>query len=95
MVSRTILFALVSSIAFWGYTHATVQGFDISHYQPNVDYAGAYASGARFVIIKVVPTLFFTLLPIGSTDLHNRLLRERLIPIQSSRPTTLGPRTPS
>ena len=32
---------------------ATVQGFDISHYQPNVDFKGAYNSGARFVIIKV------------------------------------------
>lgn len=35
---------------------ATVQGFDISGYQPNVNFAGAYASGARFVIIKVRPT---------------------------------------
>jgi len=34
---------------------ATVQGFDISGYQPTVDFAGAYASGARFVIIKVRP----------------------------------------
>lgn len=33
---------------------ATVQGFDISNYQPNVNFAGAYASGARFVIIKVL-----------------------------------------
>jgi GH25 family lysozyme M1 (1,4-beta-N-acetylmuramidase) len=33
--------------------HATVQGFDISNYQPTVDFASAYASGARFVIIKV------------------------------------------
>ncbi|KAL8919743.1 MAG: hypothetical protein Q9208_006609 [Pyrenodesmia sp. 3 TL-2023] len=31
---------------------ATVQGFDISHYQANVNYRGAYNSGARFVIIK-------------------------------------------
>lgn len=31
---------------------ATVQGFDISHYQANVNFAGAYSSGARFVIIK-------------------------------------------
>ncbi|KAK3177503.1 hypothetical protein K4F52_009700 [Lecanicillium sp. MT-2017a] len=31
---------------------AAVQGFDISHYQPNVDFKAAYASGARFVIIK-------------------------------------------
>ncbi|KAL2054842.1 hypothetical protein ABVK25_004664 [Lepraria finkii] len=31
---------------------ATVQGFDISHYQPTVNFQGAYNSGARFVIIK-------------------------------------------
>lgn len=34
---------------------STVQGFDISSYQPNVDFKGAYANGARFVIIKVHP----------------------------------------
>lgn len=32
---------------------ATVQGFDISHYQANVNFAAAYNSGARFVMIKV------------------------------------------
>ena len=32
---------------------ATVPGFDISHYQATVDFAKAYADGARFVIIKV------------------------------------------
>ncbi|KAI4141378.1 MAG: hypothetical protein L6R39_005374 [Caloplaca ligustica] len=31
---------------------ATVQGFDISHYQANVNFQAAYNSGARFVIIK-------------------------------------------
>lgn len=31
----------------------SVTGFDISGYQTSVDYAGAYKSGARFVIIKV------------------------------------------
>lgn len=30
-----------------------VDGFDISNYQSDVDYQGAYDSGARFVIIKV------------------------------------------
>jgi GH25 family lysozyme M1 (1,4-beta-N-acetylmuramidase) len=30
-----------------------VQGFDISSYQGTVDFAGAYSSGARFVMIKV------------------------------------------
>jgi len=32
---------------------ATVQGFDISHWQATVDFQVAYDSGARFVIIKV------------------------------------------
>nr|QNJ46236.1 GH25 muramidase [Rosellinia sp.] len=31
---------------------AAVQGFDISHYQSSVNFAGAYSAGARFVIIK-------------------------------------------
>lgn len=35
----------------------TVKGFDISHYQPTVNYQGAYNSGARFVIIKVTQYL--------------------------------------
>lgn len=35
---------------------ATVQGFDISSYQPNVDFAAAYKSGARFVMIKASPS---------------------------------------
>lgn len=30
-----------------------VQGFDISGYQGDVDFAGAYGAGARFVMIKV------------------------------------------
>lgn len=37
----------------------TVKGFDISHYQPTVNYQGAYNSGARFVIIKVKQYPFF------------------------------------
>lgn len=32
---------------------ATVQGFDVSGYQPTVNWGGAYSSGARFVMIKV------------------------------------------
>jgi GH25 family lysozyme M1 (1,4-beta-N-acetylmuramidase) len=34
-------------------SRSTVPGFDISSYQGTVDFAGAYSSGARFVIIKV------------------------------------------
>lgn len=33
--------------------NAAVQGFDISNWQSSVDFAGAYGSGARFVMIKV------------------------------------------
>ncbi len=44
---------LLSLLALPGAAYAAVQGFDISHYQPNVDYSGAYDSGARFVMIKV------------------------------------------
>jgi len=45
---------LVASIAaFAAGVQAAVQGFDISHYQSSVDFAAAYKSGARFVIIKV------------------------------------------
>ncbi len=45
--------ALAASVAFAAAVHATVQGFDISHYQSSVDFAAAYKAGARFVIIKV------------------------------------------
>lgn len=44
--------ALVSA-ALVGLARAAVQGFDISSYQGTVDFAAAYKSGARFVIIKV------------------------------------------
>ena len=30
----------------------TVQGFDISNYQSNVNFTGAYNAGLRFVMIK-------------------------------------------
>ncbi|KAL8991912.1 MAG: hypothetical protein Q9169_007541 [Polycauliona sp. 2 TL-2023] len=39
---------------------ATVPGFDISHYQPTVNYQGAYNSGARFVIIKATEGTTYT-----------------------------------
>lgn len=46
---------ILSSIA-----SASVQGFDISHYQPTVNFQKAYSDGARFVIIKVhITSLFF------------------------------------
>lgn len=37
---------------------STVQGFDISSFQPKVDFKAAYGSGARFVIIKVSLSYF-------------------------------------
>lgn len=43
---------IITALALAGAAQATVQGFDISHYQPNVNYQGAYNAGARFVIIK-------------------------------------------
>lgn len=52
-------FSIVLAFAFTSATpatiekRATVQGFDISHYQSSVNFQGAYNSGARFVIIKV------------------------------------------
>lgn len=45
--------AVLALVAFAAAVRATVQGFDISNYQPNVDFAAAYKAGARFVIIKV------------------------------------------
>ncbi|KAK8069300.1 hypothetical protein PG994_005916 [Apiospora phragmitis] len=52
MFHRAALLALFSSTVLMGTTQAEVQGFDISHYQPNVNFQSAYSSGARFVIIK-------------------------------------------
>ncbi len=48
---------LVSLLALANGALASVQGFDISHYQSSVNFAAAYSSGARFVIIKVRPTV--------------------------------------
>ncbi|KAF2760314.1 putative N,O-diacetyl muramidase [Pseudovirgaria hyperparasitica] len=42
--------ALASPVGFE--KRATVEGFDISHYQSSVDFAGAYNAGLRFVLIK-------------------------------------------
>ncbi|KAL7930773.1 glycoside hydrolase family 25 protein [Trichoderma chlorosporum] len=42
----------VGVVAFASVIGASVTGFDISNYQPTVDFAGAYSDGARFVIIK-------------------------------------------
>ena len=54
---KITLFASLLALAFTDAAplekRATVQGFDISHYQGTVNFKGAYSSGARFVIIKV------------------------------------------
>lgn len=50
---NAILSTLAVSASLFGAVQATVQGFDISNYQSSVDFSAAYASGARFVIIKV------------------------------------------
>ncbi|KAK8044895.1 Glycoside hydrolase- superfamily [Apiospora rasikravindrae] len=61
MFYSAALLALLSSTALMGTAQAAeVQGFDISHYQPNVNFRSAYSAGARFVIIKVWPTLTLT-----------------------------------
>ncbi|KAL2870577.1 lysozyme [Aspergillus lucknowensis] len=38
----------------------SVQGFDISHYQETFDFAGAYAAGARFCMIKATEGTTYT-----------------------------------
>ncbi|EHK24055.1 glycoside hydrolase family 25 protein [Trichoderma virens Gv29-8] len=47
LASIAVGVAALASVA-----NASVKGFDISNYQPNVDFAKAYSDGARFVIIK-------------------------------------------
>lgn len=39
---------------------AAVNGFDISHYQSSVNFAGAYSSGMRFVYIKATEGTTYT-----------------------------------
>ncbi|KAJ5123818.1 Glycoside hydrolase superfamily [Penicillium bovifimosum] len=48
----SLLFAAAASASPLEARASGVQGFDISGYQPTVDFAGAYNSGARFVMIK-------------------------------------------
>jgi len=52
LVFITIAFGIASAAPLEK-RDASVQGFDISNYQPSVDFQSAYNSGARFVIIKV------------------------------------------
>ena len=52
--------AAAGLVALANLANAQVQGFDISHYQGNVDFQGAYNSGARFVIIKATEGTSYT-----------------------------------
>lgn len=58
MKSAVAAAVALGSTAAMGY----IQGFDISSYQPNVNFQAAYNSGARFVIIKVCSLPAVTLL---------------------------------
>lgn len=53
MLYDYVQLAVAAGFVLAGLAQADVQGFDISDYQPKVDYKAAYSSGARFVIIKV------------------------------------------
>lgn len=48
---KTAAIATIAALA--ATAQATVQGFDVSSYQPNVNMKSAKAGGAHFVIIKV------------------------------------------
>lgn len=71
---------------------ASVQGFDISGWQPSVDFAGAYASGARFVMIKVRDVHGAQLYCLPTN--HTRLLRAPPSSPALSRASTLVPLMP-
>ncbi len=49
--------SIIAIICFATAARATVEGFDISHYQTNVNFPAAKAAGAGFVIIKACVTL--------------------------------------
>ena len=57
LISATLAAALPTTLTPRA---STVQGFDISSYQPTVDFASAYSSGARFVIIKATEGTSYT-----------------------------------
>lgn len=95
MIPNTIKYALASSLALWGHAQAAVQGFDISHYQSSVDFAKAYSSGARFVIIKVRHDFSHQDLVARGSNMSGRLPKAQLISTPSSQTTTPGPQTPN
>jgi hypothetical protein len=85
---------VITALALAGAAQATVQGFDISHYQTDVNYQGAYNAGARFVMIKASS-------PLSSFEPHTTRLtrprppKEQLTPTPPSPPTTRAPPTPA
>ena len=86
--------ALIASMTLAGAVQATVQGFDVSNWQPagTVDFAAAYSSGARFVIIKVSDQ--WSLSHVSGTRCltFSRPLRARHTLTPASRRTTPRPR---
>ena len=67
---------------------ATVQGFDISHYQATVDFQGAYNDGARFVIIKVRTPSSFICLQTATAHMIKHNSHSSLLPrLQKAHPT--------
>lgn len=66
------MWKFLAAASLIGLARATVQGFDVSSYQATVDWSAAYASGARFVMIKVMLVL--------SPPIFSTLKREWLLP---------------
>lgn len=63
IMMKSLASIAIGAAALASVASATVKGFDISHYQPTVDFAKAYSDGARFVIIKVgIAALFLVML---------------------------------
>ena len=44
---------ILAVLALAGIVRASVEGFDISNYQPNVNFEAAKEGGQEFVIVKV------------------------------------------
>lgn len=85
---------LAVSASLVGLAKATVQGFDISSYQPSVDFSAAYSSGARFVIIKVPPILLAPKQNFQANE-SNRQPKAQPTSTQHSPTTTSAPQTPA
>nr|POE85610.1 n,o-diacetylmuramidase [Quercus suber] len=62
ILSWSVLLAAVANAAPTGslVPRASVQGFDVSHYQGTVNFASAYSGGLRFVFIKATEGTTYT-----------------------------------